>query len=200
MLAAPLVFVDVDTQRDFLEPDGALYVAGSAAIVPNLGRLTRFARTHAIPVLATACSHTPLDAELTRFPPHCMVGTPGAARVAATEWPGSVVLGPTDRLPPQEPLPPHVTLLKCELDLLSHPEADRLIKVHSRSRPLFVVYGVATDYCVLCAVSALLDRGQRVAVVADAVRAIDPSGEAEIFERFFDRGAFLAATEVVCRD
>ena len=42
MLDGPLRFVDVDTQRDFLEPDGALFIAGSGAIRPNLARLTRF--------------------------------------------------------------------------------------------------------------------------------------------------------------
>ena len=36
MLEGPLVFVDIDTQRDFLEPTGALYVAGSTEILPNL--------------------------------------------------------------------------------------------------------------------------------------------------------------------
>ena len=56
-LAGPLVFVDVDTQRDFLEPTGALYVAGGDEIIPNLARLSEFARRHRVPVLATACSH-----------------------------------------------------------------------------------------------------------------------------------------------
>ena len=37
MLEGPLVFVDVDTQRDFLEPTGALYVPGSTEILANLG-------------------------------------------------------------------------------------------------------------------------------------------------------------------
>ncbi len=35
MLEGPLVFVDIDTQRDFLELTGALYVPGSAEIVPK---------------------------------------------------------------------------------------------------------------------------------------------------------------------
>ena len=41
MLEGPLVFVDIDTQRDFLEPTGALYVPGSAEILAQLGRLDR---------------------------------------------------------------------------------------------------------------------------------------------------------------
>ncbi len=44
MLDGPLVFVDVDTQRDFLDPDGALSIAGAGAIRPTLARLTAFAR------------------------------------------------------------------------------------------------------------------------------------------------------------
>jgi nicotinamidase/pyrazinamidase len=200
MRERPWVFVDVDTQRDFLEPNGALYVTNSAQIVPNLGRLTRLARAGSIPVLATACAHTPSDPELTRFPPHCLIGSPGARRVPATEWPESVVLGPTDRLPPDAPIPPHVTLLKRELDLLSHPEADRLIRAYGKSDPLFVVYGVATDYCIACTVVALLDRGQRVAIVADAIRAIDPTAEPAILAQFLARGASLVATDVICGD
>jgi nicotinamidase-related amidase len=57
MLDGPLIFVDVDTQRDFLEPDGALFISGSEVIRPNLARLTRFAREQGIPILATACAH-----------------------------------------------------------------------------------------------------------------------------------------------
>ncbi len=92
MLDGPLIFVDIDTQRDFLEPSGALYVAGSEAIVANLRRLSEFAREHGIPVLATACAHTPDDPELRVFPPHCLIGTPGQGRIAATARPDGRVL------------------------------------------------------------------------------------------------------------
>src|SRR5690242_14266786 len=67
MLDGPLVFVDIDTQRDFLEPAGALFVPGSTEILANLARLTRFAQEHAIPILATACAHLPDDPELKTF-------------------------------------------------------------------------------------------------------------------------------------
>ncbi len=44
MLEGPLVFVDIDTQRDFLEESGALYVPGSRSILGNLERLSRYCR------------------------------------------------------------------------------------------------------------------------------------------------------------
>ena len=55
MLDGPLVFVDIDTQRDFLEPSGGLFIPGSEPILAQLGRLTDFARRHGVPVLASAC-------------------------------------------------------------------------------------------------------------------------------------------------
>lgn len=197
MLQGPLVFVDIDTQRDFLEPTGALYVPDSAEILPNLERLTRFARVHRIPVLATSCAHYPDDPELTIFPPHCMAGTTGQERIAETAWPDSVVLDVDERLDGE--LPPHLTLLKRELDVFSRPDADELVARYNQTSPTFVVYGVATDYCVAKAVEGLLKRQCRVAVVTNAIRGIDLAAESSILTEFVQNGAMLTLTEVVCR-
>jgi nicotinamidase/pyrazinamidase len=196
MLPGPVVLVDIDTQRDFLEPGGALFIPGAPAIIPNLARLTKFALEHRIPVLATACAHRPDDPELLRFPPHCMIGTPGQARIAATARPDSVVLDLTERL--ARKIPAHLTLQKCELDLFSRSDADAIVARYSEANPTFVVYGVATDYCVSAAVDGLLKRGCCVAIVADAVRAIDTSAEADILTGFARRGVLLTVTAVSC--
>jgi nicotinamidase/pyrazinamidase len=198
MLAGPLVFVDIDTQRDFLEPTGSLYVPGAGEIIPNLARLSEFARSHHIPVLASACAHHLDDAELARFPPHCLAGTPGQERIPATAALGSVVLELDERLTGE--LPPHLTLHKRELDVFSRPDADELIARYSRRQPqpLFLVYGVATDYCVRAAVEGLLKRRCRVAIVVDAIRAIDPAAEAGLLTDFARRGVLLTVTDVVC--
>jgi nicotinamidase/pyrazinamidase len=197
MLEGPLVFVDVDTQRDFLEPSGALYVPGSTEILPNLARLTDFARRHLIPILATTCAHLPDDPVLMHFPPHCMAGTPGQALVAETFCSDSVVLNAGERLTGELPL--HLTLQKRDLDIFNRPDADELIARYNRDQPTFVVYGVATDYCVRAAVNGLLQRNCRVAIVVDAVRAIDASAEADILSEVARRGALLTITDVVCR-
>jgi nicotinamidase/pyrazinamidase len=97
-------------------------------------------------------------------------------------------------------LPHHLTIQKRALDLFSHPDADRLIGLYRRPHPTFVVYGVATDYCVKAAVCGLLNRGSSVAVVVDAIRAIDQAGEPEILAEFVRRGALLTLTGVVCED
>jgi nicotinamidase/pyrazinamidase len=196
MLEGPLVFVDIDTQRDFLEESGALYVPSSRSILPNLARLSRFAERRGIPVVATACCHSADDPELSQFPPHCMAGTAGQVRVAETACPDSVILGADARL--EGPLPRHLTLQKQSFDVFSRPDAGELIARYDESKPTFVVYGVATDYCVRAAVDGLLARGCRVAVVVDAVRAIDPDAEAELLDDWARRGALLVMTDVVC--
>ena len=195
MLDGPLVFVDVDTQRDFLDPDGALFIAGSGAIRPNLARLTAFARGSGIPILATACAHGDDDPEFAVFPPHCRLGTPGQDRVAETEWTGGPVLEPDGAAP--DTIAPHLTIQKRAYDVFSNPAFEAVIGLHDRDRPTFVVYGVATDYCVRCAVDGLLDRGRKVAIVVDAVRAVDPSAEADLLSGLARRGALLTITDVV---
>jgi nicotinamidase/pyrazinamidase len=197
MLEGPLVFVDIDTQRDFLEPSGALYVSGSQEILPNLERLTRFARTHQIPILATACAHSTDDPELTQFPPHCLAGTDGQRRVSETSVPDSIILDPAERLTGR--LPAHLTLNKQEFDVFSRQDADDLVARYNQAGPTFVVYGVATDYCVRAAVEGLLARRCRVAIVADAVRAIDLAKEAELMTDWACRGVLLTVTELVYR-
>src|SRR5439155_23961652 len=150
-----------------------------------------------IPILATACAHSPGDPELMRFPPHCMLGTEGQQRVAATRSPHSLVLDVDDRLSGK--IPAHLTLHKREFDVFSRPDADDLIARYNHEGTTFVVYGVATDYCVRAAVEGLVAHHCRVAIVTDAVRAIDPASEAELLSDWARRGVLLTMTDLVCR-
>ncbi|MBX6316021.1 MAG: isochorismatase family protein, partial [Isosphaeraceae bacterium] len=143
-----------------------------------------------------ACAHRLDDPDPEPFPPHCLVGTPGQGRVWATARAETTVIGPDEHLSGE--LPRHLTLEKRRYDLFSHPDAARLVALYGRNDPMFVVYGVATDYCVQAAVLGLLDRGYRVAVVADAVRAVDPEREPEVLTGFVHRGALLTLTDVIC--
>ena len=95
------VFWDVDTQVDFILPDGKLCVPGAETIADNLGRLTDFAHANGIRIVASSDNHDPDDAELSdmpdfqdTFPPHCLRGTPGQARIPQTALRNPLVIEP----------------------------------------------------------------------------------------------------------
>jgi len=88
---AGLLFWDVDTQYDFMFSDGKLYVPDAENTLPALARLTRFARARGVRIVASVDHHSLGDPELaaspdyrTTYPPHCLAGSPGAAKVDAT--------------------------------------------------------------------------------------------------------------------
>src|SRR5262245_42488517 len=82
------LFYDVDTQRDFLLPEGKLYVPGGERILPQLRELTQIARQNGIAIAGSVCRHFPTDAELQcnggLYPDHCMSGSEGQKKVEET--------------------------------------------------------------------------------------------------------------------
>src|SRR3954468_12702099 len=78
------IFVDVDTQLDFLFPAGALYAPGAENITDTLRRLTYYASQSDIKIISTADAHTENDAEFKVWKPHCVAGTTGQLKLTAT--------------------------------------------------------------------------------------------------------------------
>jgi nicotinamidase-related amidase len=104
-----MLFFDVDTQVDFMDPNGALYVQGATEIQANIEKLLSAAGVLGITTISTSCAHVENDAEFSIFPPHCIEGTAGAARIhhdlpalprteipasPAPEQPGDLALAP----------------------------------------------------------------------------------------------------------
>jgi nicotinamidase-related amidase len=125
-----------------------------------------------------------------------MAGTPGQKRIPATAHPDSVVLPVGTTLQGQRP--PHLTLEKNEYDVFSRVDATDIVNQYNEGHPLFVVYGVATDFCVRKAVEGLLASRCRAAIVVDAIRAIDRIAEPGILTDFARQGVLLVATNAVC--
>jgi nicotinamidase/pyrazinamidase len=93
-----IIFWDEDTQRDFMDKDGALYVPNSEKIKPNLKKLTEYALKNNIPILGSVDEHfgkeiyKDRESELQRwggpFPDHCMFNTTGQLKIPeTTPWP-----------------------------------------------------------------------------------------------------------------
>ena len=198
MARYPIVFVDVDTQADFMLPGGRLYVPGAEKLLPTLARLRDFAEQHDIPVLASTDAH-PVDArEFEQWPPHCVRGTPGQLKVPETLLRKYTIV-PLERrtLLTEEELHRYRQwiLEKDALDVFTNPQADDLVKRLDAGR--YVVYGVATEYCVQCAVKGLLERKRPVTLLVDAIREIDPQVGQAVLREFEASGAKLAETEEI---
>ena len=192
-----LVFVDVDTQVDFMLPSGRLYVPHAEEIIPNLARLMSWARDHRIPIISSADTHAPDDPEFAQWPPHCVAGTPGQRRIPETLFPDAVLV---ENRPGafQSPLGwvGQLIVEKRVYDFTTNVNIEAILA--SLCRPRFVVFGVATEYCVLSAVLALRKRDLPVAVVRDAIRSISEEGGRKALEEMTAAGAQLVMTAEIC--
>ncbi len=184
---------DVDTQVDFLLPDGRLYVPGAETIIPDLARLTAFARDRRLPLISSACAHLPGDPELQRFGPHCMAGTPGQQKVLETLLPQSYVVPNRKVELPSARDFQQIILEKQAFDVFTNPNTEELLRQFAPASPI-VLYGVVTEICVAAAARRLLERGYRISLVTDAVRALDPAQAADFLNEFLHAGGDLITT------
>jgi nicotinamidase/pyrazinamidase len=182
-----LIFWDVDTQVDFMLPEGKLYVPGAEAIIPTLARLTTWAAQNRVLVIASTDAHQPGDAEFGLYPPHCLAGTPGQKKIPQT------TLSPQFTIPnrQQATLPEaeqyqQVVIEKQEFDVFTNPNTEALLA--RLGRPEIVLYGVVTEICVSAATRGLLDRGYRVSVVEDAIQHLDQEKGRAFLEEVRQRG------------
>jgi len=195
MPAYPYIFIDIDTQYDFMKSDGRLYVPQAETIIPNLAALIERAGRDGICVLSSVDAHPPDDPEFAQFPPHCVLGTPGQQKLPETLLEPHRVITAEQTLGALEPLLEQNRQLifeKSTFDVFSNPNAARLIETIDVGE--YVVFGVATDYCVKVAAIGLRERGQRVAVVEDAVRAVSPETGRQALDEMRRRGVRFCRT------
>ena len=168
---------DVDTQVDFIDEDGKLAVPNAESRVPAMARLVDWARREGIPHVASADDHELTDPEISEspdyahtFPPHCLRGTRGAAKIAETAQADPVPLGAAEV--PDEWLRGREFLIhKKHFDVFTNPNTERLL-AHFKPDEI-VLFGVATDICDDAAIRGLRKRGYDVTFVEDASCGID---------------------------
>jgi nicotinamidase/pyrazinamidase len=181
----PTIFWDVDTQHDFMDADGKLYVPDAEQIKPHLARLTAYAHERDIHIVASADDHVPGHRELSdhpdfreTFPEHCMRGTRGAEKIPETTLFAPLIIEP-DPIPHDQlsrRLWSHegdVLLRKHWFDVFTNPNTETLLESWDPTE--IVVYGVALDVCDKYAIDGFLEHGvPRIHLVLDATKAIHP--------------------------
>jgi len=197
-----VILWDVDTQVDFMLPDGKLYVPGAEETAPAMGRLVEAARSAGIVHVASADDHELTDDEISdqpdysaTYPPHCLRGTRGARKVAETEQVDPVPIT-LEQLPDRYLDGREFLLLKKSFDVFTNPNTERLLKRLDPEE--IVVFGVATDVCDDAAIRGFLDRGLRVRFVEDAARGLDDARVTACTSAWRDAGVtFSSADEVI---
>jgi nicotinamidase/pyrazinamidase len=189
------VFIDVDSQLDFLYPAGALYVPGAERLVPNIARLNRHAAAHGIPVISTVDAHSENDVEFQVWPHHCVAGTTGQHKAEPTLLERRIVV-------PNAPCDlgidgvHQIVIEKQHVDVFTAPNLLRVIERLEADR--FVVYGVVTEICVLYAARGLQKLGKSVVVVNDAVETLDARDSERALAEIGSAGGTLARTAEIC--
>jgi nicotinamidase/pyrazinamidase len=197
---------DVDTQVDFMEPSGKLYVPGAAEIAPTLERLVDAARSARLVHVASADDHELTDPEISdapdlanTFPPHCLRGTRGAEKILETKQrdplPLALLPFPPGRIPDLIEGRREILLLKKSFDVFTNPNTDPLLAALDPDE--VVVCGVATDVCDDAAIRGFVQRGRRVRFVEDAARGLDEARVAACTAAWRDSGVEFTTSEEV---
>jgi nicotinamidase/pyrazinamidase len=201
------VLWDVDTQVDFMLPEGKLYVPGAEETAPAMARLVTAAREAGLVHVASADDHELTDPEISdepdlqnTYPPHCLRGTPGAEKIPETKQldplPLSHVPFPPGLVPGLVEGRREILLLKKNFDVFTNPNTEALLDALGPEE--LVVFGVATDVCDDAAILGFLRRGRRVRFVEDAARGLDAARVAKATAVWRENGVeFSTADEVV---
>lgn len=196
-----MIFFDVDTQRDFMEPDGALYVPEAETVRENIERLLRAAAARQITTISSQCAHESGDPEFEIFPPHCLDGSQGAERIfphlpelPRREIPVDAGRGESEFAPAR-----HYLVKKKAFDLFSNAWLEGLRQTGAFKDQECIVFGVATDYCVRACALGLAESGARVRLVQDAIQGVAEETTARTLTDFRAAGVVFTTTDEVLK-
>ena len=175
-----ILFWNVDTQIDFVEPEGKLYVPGAELLKPVWAKILSMAAENNIRVVNTADFHYTESAELsdqpdfiTTFPEHCMANTKGAEYVSETEPISPFVADWNKENLSLEGImnSKNIVIRKDAFDVFAgNPYTEEIVKIINPKT--VIVFGVTTNVCVNDAVVGLSQRVDRVFVVEDAIKEL----------------------------
>jgi nicotinamidase/pyrazinamidase len=177
------IFWNVDTQFDFISPNGKLYVSGAEFLKPNWEKLTQLAKNNLITVVNTADWHYTNSSELSAnpnfintFPEHCMTNTEGAEFIEETNPENPLIVDwETENSNNIELIESkkfrNYVIRKDAFDVFKgNPFTGQLLNILSPET--IIVYGVTTNVCVNDAVVGLVQRGKNVIVVENAIKEL----------------------------
>ncbi len=149
-----------DMLRDFLEPQGTLYLGDAArGIIPFVARKIAETRAAGGVVIYVCDAHAPDDKEFKLFAPHAVKGSRGA-----------------ELIPEFQVLPGDYKVEKTTYSCFYHTGLDEIFQREQVAQVEIV--GVCTSICVMETVKELYERDIPRLVYREGVADFDPEGHA----------------------
>lgn len=189
-----VILYDVDTQRDFMNSDGALYVPGAEKIKAKLKREFDNALENGVQIVGSLDLHDGSEDEMIinggQFPMHCIKGTPGADKIPEAPQ-NYIIVNPGEYHKIKKAVDNKTPLYfsKTTYDVFENPEFEKFITKYG-VKTAFVI-GVAIDYCVKAAVLGMQKLGVNCFVLTEAIAGVDQKASEEALDKMEDAGAEL---------
>jgi nicotinamidase/pyrazinamidase len=191
-----MVFWDVDTQKDFMDLNGALSLGKPASIIrPRLRYLTSAGKKYGITMFSTLDWHYLENEEISEhpdfkntFPPHCMAFTGGARKIPETRASRYFYKKVIPELSDSRRILLGGYILKETFDVFN--EIDFMQKImnvlRSSGKIDIFVYGVATDFCVSAAVNGFANNDFNVWLVTDCIAGVSEEASKDVVCRLLE--------------
>lgn len=189
------IFFDIDTQHNFMYEHGKFYVPGAEKIIPNLKKITDFARKNNISIVASI----DLQKSGAEIRTNYTSQADGYRKIPETTLPNAKVI-PNNELSGNQlkkllEIYNRFWIFKQKNDVFSNPNTKEIIK-NAKS---VCIYGVATDYCVKAAVLGLRSMNIETYVIKDAIKPAFRKNEKRDLELFRRKGAKFLTTNRLLR-
>ena len=192
------VLLDIESQRDFFSPGGAMYRPESAGVYRKISRLFSWARANKIPVISTLLRLRPGQRGQLSSIPYCVDDTEGEGKMPRTVLARRVNLG----LLNTTDLPDHifqdyqqVVFEKRDSDIFAHARIERLI---TELPPCtFVLCGAGISAGIYQAAVGLRSRGFPVVLASDAALTVNAEQARMAHLRMEAKGVVYAPTESI---
>ena len=178
---------DVETQNDFIMPNGTLVVPKAYEMIENFGKAIEHFKDKGMPILGSVDAHTGPElipgTKDQYFPLHCIKGTKGQEKIAQTQ---GDILYVSDHRYTNDGLDMvvnevrngrRVYVEKQEFSFLTNPNTKPLIEKLGVEEVYLM--GVATNICIKEAYDAFKDMQLKVYLVHDAIKGLDVPGNTE---------------------
>ena len=163
------VLIDVDTQRDLLDPHGTRPVRHGQHLIPPLRRVVAWAKWNQVPVVSAVSCHRPDEVLTEGVVPYCLDGTTGQSKLNFTVFGSYVkVEGDNTLAVPIDLFErfQQVIFRKPVIDFFLNPKADRFL-THLRVAEYLLV-GCGMEESIQSIALGLLARGKQVTLVGGA--------------------------------